>query len=251
MRRVLAAIDAGPGARAVLDTAGAIGELFDATVVALHVPEDDSTAARQAADEAGVELRELAGAPIDTIATAAQTPDIAAVVLGARRTQRGPRPAGHAALALITRVQKPIIVVPPGHTGRRLIARLLTPLEGTTASSEAIAGTIELADRRDLEIIVLHVHGPHTVPAFQDQPHHAIAAWTREFAARFVSIPRAPITIVERVGAAADCVLAEAGDRDADLIVLGWNQDLSPGRAHVVREVLASSTIPVLLVPAG
>ncbi len=35
----------------------------------------------------------------------------------------------------------------------------------------------------------------------------------------------------------------------ADLIALGWAQDLSAGHAHTIRGTLASSPIPVLLLP--
>lgn len=251
MTRVFAAIDTSPCARAVLQTARSVAELFEGTVTALHVSENGSDAALQVAHEAGVELRETTGSPVEAIVAAAQDPDAAAVVLGARGMHGGPRPAGHAALEVITRVSKPVVVVPPGGTAGARIARVLTPLEGTKESSEAIADTIALAHRRDLEILVLHVHAPDEVPPFQDQPHHAIPAWEREFAARFVSIPHAHVEIIQRVGSAADRVVAAAGDTEADLIALGWSQDLSPGRAEVVRETLAHSAIPVLLVPTA
>jgi hypothetical protein len=41
-------------------------------------------------------------------------------------------------------------------------------------------------------------------------------------------------------------VCAEQG---SDLIVLSWSQDSSAGRAHVIREVLGASSVPVLLLP--
>ena len=37
----------------------------------------------------------------------------------------------------------------------------------------------------------------------------------------------------------------------ADLIALGWSQDLTPDRAAVVREVLTRSEVPVLLLPCA
>lgn len=251
MKRVLAVIDTSPCARAVLETARSVGELFEATVTALHVSETGSDAALRVAREAGMELRECAGAPIEAIVAAEQDPDVVAVVLGARGVHGGPRPAGHTALELISRLSKPVVVVPPGATPGARIARILTPLEGTHESSQAIADTIALADRRDLEILVLHVHPPDDVPAFQDQPHHAIPAWEREFAARFVSIPPARVQVIQHVGAAADRVVAVAADTKADLIALGWSQDLSPGHADVVRDALAHSAIPVMLVPTA
>jgi nucleotide-binding universal stress UspA family protein len=249
MNHVLAAIDTSPCAGSVLQTARSVGEMFDGVVTALHVSEDGSDAARRFAHDAGVELRETTGSPIEAIVVAARDPDVVAVVLGARGMHGGPRPSGHAALEVITRVSKPVVVVAPDGTPGARIARVLTPLEGTKESSKAIADTLALAHRRDLEILVLHVDAPDQVPPFQDQPHHAIPAWEREFAARFVSIQHARVEIVQRVGAAAELVVSVAGDTESDLIALGWSQDLSPGRAGVVREALAHSAIPVLLVP--
>lgn len=251
MKRVLTAVDASACSPAVLNTARAIGDLFGgARVDALHVRENGGDAAARAARDAGLELREMTGEPIETIAAAAGDADVVAVVLGARGGHAGPRPAGHTALELITRVGKPVVVVPPD-ARTAAIGRILTPLEGSDASSAAIAETLALAASRDLRIVVLHVHAPESVPPFEDQAHHEAPAWEREFAARFVSLPRTCVEIVERVGSAGDCVLAEAADGGADLIVLGWSQDLSPGHAAVVREALAHSTVPVLLVAAA
>jgi nucleotide-binding universal stress UspA family protein len=250
MPRVLAAIDTSPCARSVLDTAQSIAPLVDATAAALHVTENAADTARQLARDAGIDLEEIPGFPIEAIAAAAAPPDVAALVMGARGTDSGRQPAGHTVLDVITRVRKPIVVVPSCGTARAQLGRVLLPLEGTTESSQAIEQVLALADRADLEVVVLHVHTPQAVPAFQDQPHHAIAAWQREFAARYVQ-QRRSAEIVQHVGAAADRVVPTAHDVDADLIVLAWNQDLTAGRARVIRETLAQSSIPVLLVPTS
>ena len=251
MTRVLAAIDTSPCAGAVLQTARSVSLLFEATVTALHVSESGSDAAPEIAHDADLELRQATGSPIEAIVAAARDADVVAVVLGARGLHGGPRPAGRTALEVITRVSKPVVVVPPDGTTGGTIARVLMPLEGTEASSQAIAGTLALLDRSDLEILVLHVHPMDAVPAFQDQPHHAIPAWEHEFAARFVSIPDTRVEIIERVGSAADRVAGVAHDTRADLIMLGWDQDLAPGHADVVRDTLAHSDVPVLLVPTA
>lgn len=250
MNHVLAAIDDSPCGPAVLGTARALAELFDATAIALHVREDGGARAIRAAEQAGVELRVLSGRPIETIVAVAEQPDVLAVVLGARGTHAGPRPAGHAALEVIAGVHKPVVVVPPECAPGARIERLLLPLEGTQSSSQATAATAVLAHRRGLRIHVLHVHHPEAVPAFEDQAHHAAPVWEREFAARFIGVPSADVEIVRRVGVAAEHVGAVAAEVHADLIVLGWRRDLSPGRAQVVRETLARSTIPVMLVLA-
>ena len=250
MRRVLAAIDTSPCARSVLDTARSIAPLFDGAAVALHITEPDADTARALAGDADVDFEEIPGSPIEAIVDAAAATDVAALVIGARGTHSGRQPAGRTALAVIARVRKPIVVVPPCEASRAQVGRVLVPLEGTAESSEAIERALALADRADLEIVVLHVHTPQAVPAFQDQPHHANAAWQREFAARYVQQHRGA-KIIQHVGAAADRVVPTAHDVDAGLIVLAWNQDLTAGRARVIRETLAESTIPVLLVPTS
>src|SRR5665647_2608832 len=186
-----------------------------------------------------------------TIVRAAEHPDVVAVVLGARGLHGATLPAGNTAVEVITRVHKPVAVVPPDCMPGPSIARVLTPLEGSEESSQAIADTMGLVDHRDVEILVLHVHTPEAIPPFQDQPHHQIPAWEREFAARFVTAPHNHVRIIQSVGAPADRILAAARDDEADLVVLGWSQALSPGRAHVVREALAHSPVPVLLVPTA
>ncbi len=251
MHRVLAAIDASPCAGEVLDTARSVADFFDSAVTALHVREDGRELVLAAAHEAGIDLRETDGSPIDEIVAAALEPDVVAIVVGARGVHAGPRPAGRTALDVITRVNKPVAVVPPDGTGRRRIARVLVPLEGSLESSRAVAETIARAGRRDLEILVLHVHGPDTVPAFEDQPQHAVRAWADEFAARFVEVPYADVEVIRQVGVAGEQIVAVADEVEADLIALGWSQDLAPGRARSIREALARSAVPVLLVPAG
>jgi len=133
--------------------------------------------------------------------------------------------------------------------GVQALARVLVALEGTRESSRALTQTIALADRNELEIHILHVHSPDSVPAFSDHAHHATRAWEEEFIARFVPPTRDHVCLVRCVGDPADDVAGVAHDIDADLIALGWSQTLAPGRAQVVRETLAHSSVPVLLVP--
>ena len=52
-----------------------------------------------------------------------------------------------------------------------------------------------------------------------------------------------------RVGAPEEQILEVARDVDADMIALGWAQDLSPGRATVVRWALEHTPVPLVLMP--
>jgi nucleotide-binding universal stress UspA family protein len=249
MRNVLAAIDSDACAQPVLGTALALAKLFDATAIALHVRERGIGSPTELARAAGVELHEVSGTPIERIIAAANEPEIAALVLGMRRAPGGPQPAGHTALEVITQVAKPVAVVPPHAQPPEQFARLLVPLEGTSESSRALDDTIRLAHRRRLEILVLHIHSPATVPAFSDHEPHATQAWDQEFLARHLAVPHENVRLRRHLGAPADNIAAVAEEATADLVVLAWSQELRKGRAHVVSETLARSSIPVLLLP--
>lgn len=108
---------------------------------------------------------------------------------------------------------------------------------------------IKLAHRRGLEILVLHVDSPTTVPAFADHDPDAARAGEREFLSRYVATPHDRVRLVRPLGVQADDVVAVARETAADLIVLAWTQDLRHGRARVVSEALAHSEVPVLLPP--
>jgi nucleotide-binding universal stress UspA family protein len=250
MTTVLAALDSNATASPVLSTAIAVAFMFDATVIALHVRENGTSGAEELARAAGVELREVSGAPVEQIVTAAQDPSVAAIVLGARGMHGGPQPAGHTAVDVITRVPRPVIVVPPNAQPlKQLVERILVPLEGTSESSLALEDTIKLAHRSELEILVLHVHSLDTVPAFANHDPHATHAWEHEFLSRYLTTPHDRITVLRRLGVPADQIVTVAHETAADLIVLAWSQNLNPGHAHVVYETLAHSKIPVLLLP--
>lgn len=250
MIRVIAAVDNSAAARPVLAAALALADLFDAEVEGLHVREDGDRTVRALAEEAGVGLRAAAPPVGRSLAAAADEHEVAAVVLGARAAQGRARPAGHVALELAVAVSKPLLVVPPDAVVARPFGRILVPLDGSPASAAALAETIALASRRGLAVIVLHVHAPERLPLFTEQPQHELEAWADEFLHRHV-VPHEHAELELRAGQPGRHVLEVAAARRADLIALGWAQDLAGGRAAVVREVLEHSSVPVLLVPLG
>jgi len=140
--------------------------------------------------------------------------------------------------------------VPPGTSAGigAPLRTVLLPLDGAAETEAAVTPTVRLLADADLEVVVVHVLTDQQVPAFLDQAHHALDAWGHEFLARHAVTEPAP-RIVLRAGTPGRNVLEVAGTEAADLIVLGWSQDLSPGRAEVVRLLLADADVPVLLVP--
>ena len=249
MTRVVAALGADSCAAPVLATAKALADMLDTTVLALHVGEAESPEALATA--ARVEFRRARGTPLEGIVSAAGEADVAALVLGSRGASAGPRPAGATALEVITRTAKPVVLVPPDARAPQRFTRLLLPIEGTDRPPPALSGIIDAAHRRKLELVVLHLHSPATVPAFSDHEPHGTRAWDQEFLARHLELTPDRVTMLRHVGTPADDVPAAAERTGAEMIVLVWSQRLAKGRARVVTRTLASTSIPVLLLPHG
>lgn len=252
MTVILAAVDDSDVASPVLATARTLAGQLSATLRAVHVREPPSPAAGMAAAAAetlGIALEELDGEPVDALIAAAASPQVALVVVGARGSLEGPRPCGHVALAVAERVDAPVLVVPPNgvRDPSAPIRRAIAPLEGSPESSEAVTAALRALGDTGVEVTVVHVFDAETVPRFWDQGSYAEESFASEFAARWCGDPDVPVRL--RRGAASTAVLDVAEAEEADVIALGWSQDLSPGRARVVHAVLDRACIPVLLVP--
>lgn len=249
---VIAAVDNSAAAGPVIEMARSVATLFGADVEAVHVREDGIATVKGLADAAHTSLRLLAGSPADVLVDALRESGVILGVLGIRREMAG-RPIGHIALNVVQRAQKPVIAVPPifpSPSGRGSgwgpLHRVLVPLDGSARTARSVETMVRQLAERGLEVLALHVFDAARVPRFSDQPQHEVVVWEREFLARYYP----PGTQLHtRRGWAAPAVLEVATTEHADLIVLGWAQDLSAGRAAVIREVLARSTVPVLLLP--
>jgi nucleotide-binding universal stress UspA family protein len=248
MTTVLAGIDNSAAAGPVLTAAKAAAALLRGRATAVHVRENGMEAARAAARAAGVELVPARGPTRECLVDSARRSEVALLVLGARGTPGGQRPAGRTALDVVSAVAKPVLVVPPDARLEH-VARMLVPLDGTMASATTLASTIRFARKSRIEVIALHVHQPETLPAFEDHPHHEREAWAREFVGRYCDLPLDEVRLEVRVGSPAREVVQVARDLDVDVITLGWRRRLGSDRAAVVREALAHSPVPVLLVP--
>ena len=199
MNVVLAAIDHTGVADSVVETATTWAEIAGAAVRIIHVRESPTTAA-SVSDRFGDryaehELLVVDGNPSDEIVRAVADPDVALVVVGARQEVDGARPAGHIALSIVERANKPVVVVPPCAGGASAtersstIRRALVPLEGSAHTSEAIAATLRLLTGAGIELIALHVFDADSVPAFWDQPSHAAESYAADFVSRWCAEP--------------------------------------------------------------
>ena len=251
MRVVLAAIDASPAARAVLETALRLARLTGGEATAVHVrAQAGAPTPEEIAAHSGVPLRLLDGAVDELLLEAVATPEVDLAVLGARGVPGGRRPVGGTALRVLERAGKPIVVVPPEAAGAspRPFHRILVPLEGTAASSRPVAANLERLVSPGAEVVVLHVYTGATMPRMLDRPLRDVELLGAEFLARH--LPSAD-RIEFRSGPVDRQVLEVSRDEQADLLVLTWSRSPGMRTSAVVRGVLGHSLVPVLLLPAA
>jgi nucleotide-binding universal stress UspA family protein len=247
---VRAALDQSATAPTVLAASHEIARLFAANVSAVHVLQDGVQRVRELAADDHVPLTELEGPPGARLAQALADDDTAiALVVGTRAQPQGGREIGSTALEVVTTAHKPVFIIPPELPAGFAVRRVLMPLEGSPSTSYAPYHAFEVPGADHVDIVILHVLEAHALPAFSDQPQHEWEAFDREFLARYSPWPVEHVRLETRVGRPDQHILPVAQETDCDLIVLAWAQDLTPGRASVVRETLRRGTIPVLLVP--
>jgi len=171
--------------------------------------------------------------------------------MGVRGFTSGPRPAGSAALAVLRATAKPVVFVPPeaaiadAYTPRRLVV----PLDGSPEASNAFLHMeSRFRSNAELEIAVLYAMNGLT-PTMVDHPEHGLSDWGHEFLLRHC--PGEHRTFDWRTGNPADAVIELAEQTRSDLIVVSFRGDIEVGHGAVVREVLARSVIPVLVLPVS
>jgi nucleotide-binding universal stress UspA family protein len=252
MTRVVAAMDDTPGAGAVLASAAAVAQLFDATLEAVHVRSDGCEIATGHTLRASVPLEIVDGGVgvVESLVAVGREHDVAALVLGTREEHTADKPLGSTALAVVGGVEKPIVLIPPRAAPLERIRRVLLPLEGSRRTSLAPASVLEVAHSAAVDVIVLHVFDEASLPEFTDQPQHETEVWANEFLARYCPVGLRSVSLALRIGEPAETVVRVAEESAVDLIALGWNQRLVPGRAAIVRAVLERGRLPLMLIPA-
>ena len=244
MKFVLAAIDRGPAARSVLLGATRLAAMFGCDARALWVDGDEPL---QSAVAAGIEVLHRHGPPVEAILAELASTDVIAGVVGMRATPSGRRPAGHVTQEVIAAAQKVVMVVPPESLSDDVpFQRALLPLDGSEQAAAAVRDLVASLSAAGVALVAVHTFNAASTPPFLDRPGD-LAAWGAEFLARH--LPLAHTKLIWRAGSPVSGILTAATDEAADLIVLSWSQDLSVGHGATVRELLARSTIPMLLVP--
>lgn len=251
MRTIIAALDNSLAAKPVLTTARALADLLGAETIAVHVALDGARVARNTAENAGLPLQVLRGPVVEHLLDRARTEEVVALVLGTHGTPGDRRPLGSTAVSIATSLQKPVVVVPPDTRTAGALRRALIPIERGLSGSLVPQAIIELTQGTELEVVVLHVHEPTSLPAFTDQPQHEHPAWAREFVRRYCPWGVGSVRLEVRIGCADEIVPLVAEEERVDIIALGWAQELAEGRAPIVRAALARGKVPVMLVPVG
>lgn len=242
---VVAAVDGGPDSDAVLGAGRRIADTVRLPLTALYVAPPDESELPEAvqrsmrSDSEVWELTPQEGAtPIGVLSRRTDQPGVFAEVLGRGRT----------AYTVAQRAAAPVVIVPPVVLTVTPIARVAIAIDGTQQLLGRAVRTLRRFVGAGVDVVAVHVFEPGSVPPFWDQPHHALDAWSGEFAARAGGTPTEVIT---RSGRPREHLLDAATASDADLIVLPWDQRIDPDRASLVRECLAESPIPIMVVPGG
>jgi nucleotide-binding universal stress UspA family protein len=247
MNTLLAAIDDAMTAQPVLQTATRLTHYLDSNVVAVHVSEDGGGAtARALADAAGVMFEARRGDAATELVNAMHDLDAVAIVIGARDANWAAMPAGHVALDVAQHTRRPVVIVPPDTVDHDW-QRVLVAVQGDGESETLGIFAESLRPDRWPEVVALHVFEANAMPMFADQPTYETAAWVEEFMHRVPSANQDRVRLEVRVGNAADVVRDTAREVGADVVVMAWRRDLSPGHAPIVRELLSKSPVPVVL----
>lgn len=246
---VLAALEHDVAASVVLGTARRFGEITNATVDAVHAGTLLAGTLAALTEQAGMAPRLVPGPAGRGLLAELERPEVRAIVMGAGHDRSGRQPVGPTTRYVAERSMKPVVVVPVAKEQvQGELRRLLVPLEGTESSSRPILEALLPLLVENVEVEVLHVFTEETLPRMLDRPVRDAELLGREFLARHC--PPAG-RIVLHAGGVVDRVQEVAAEHEADMVVLSWSQDSSEGRARVVRDVLATSQRPVLLLPVA
>jgi nucleotide-binding universal stress UspA family protein len=254
---ILVAYDGSPVAAEVLAAAEDVGRAAGWPLRILQVDEAGGAEAATIVwpHVTSAEVVRVGGAAAEAILRAAEAPDVKVVALGLRSDARPG--LGHVARELLERTSRMLLLVRQGMLPVDGLRRVLVPLEGSPSTSAAMRVADDAFCRRGREIVMIHVvtgdtpaePGSMPAPRFMDQEHYEWAAWQEEFCMRFSQCSKGGRhRVCVRVGDPGQLIVAEARDVRAELAVVAWRQDLSPGQAERLKLLLEESPCAVLLV---
>ncbi|MHB8681790.1 MAG: universal stress protein [Acidimicrobiales bacterium] len=247
---VLAALDGPPTGLAVAQVATVMADVLQLPLRAVHVV--PGTGLRGLARRSAMEriergeTDEIRGRPEDVLTHLVERPGCALAVLGIRQRPRRPgtRRFSGTAVAVARRVDHPLLLVPPAATTWTGPRRVLTPLDGTGRTAMAAANALTRISGPDTVGLPLHV-GDGNVRRFwgsatdDDAWRQEFRSWSGETTAESVA-PGGPV---------GQLVLDSLTATSSDLLVLVWSRQSRGGHSAAVLDILAATTVPVLLVP--
>lgn len=271
--KVLVALDGSTAAATAIPVAGVVAAQLGAKLEGFHVNTggkpitDPRSRLHMEGVQAEINVVDSAD-PASAILAATRDPEVQLVVLTTHgRTVDPDRELGRVAKAVVAGASQPILLVRPeavktaGQPPPEL-RHLLVPFDGTPTTSSVLRPAAELACRLGASIDLLHVAHPGmqaekeagsiTAPRYVDQPHHEWPAWSREVADRLaaacVGMKDVPVRVFLTHGRIGREITDFAVERHIDAIVVARRSGLEPGRAPVIRAVLAQTPCPVILV---
>lgn len=248
--KTLAAIDSSGRAPGVLQTARSLAALLATEVEAVHVYERGEKSPAAMAATAGVSLRTSLGDPTADILKAVGDDTVVMAVVGTGGLGAGRSAVGHVARSVMTSTSKPIVLVPPDSVGLDATGpvKVIVPLDGASATARGLRAVLDRLAEHGMEIVAIHVFNATNAPQYWDHYYYDFPAWHERFRRDNYGSPSARLEVGRGSVVAEILRLAEA--EGAGLIAVAWSQDLAPGHALVVIELLRSTKVPVLLVPA-
>lgn len=250
--RVLAVIGRAGRAEAVLSAGIGLARALGADLQVLHIDPDgrrsDTDVARRLASGLGVPLEVQGGGVAPTVLDETVDADVRLTVTAADAWDEDPTAAGATVRSLLEDATGPVVLLPPpcSPNAADRYERLLVPHDGAAGTAHAIADTMAGLRDAGVEVVLLHVVDDEHTPWCIDQVRWGVETWRREFLARHGD-PGCDLVLCS--GDAVERILAAVHDHAADLVLLGWSQDLSEGRADVVRALLQHAPVPIVLTP--
>lgn len=247
--KTLAAIDSSGSAPGVLQTARSVAALLATEVEAVHVSEGGEQSPAAMAATAGVALRTSLGDPTAGILKAVRDDNVVMAVIGTGDVGAGRSAVGHVARSVMMSASKPIVLVPPDSVGLEAIGpvKVIVPLDGASATASGLRAVLDRLAEHDMEIVAIHVFNETNAPQYWDHFYYDFPAWHERFRRDNCGSPSARLEVGR--GSVVGEVVRLADAEGAGLIAIAWSQDLAPGHALVVTELLRSTRVPVLLVP--
>ena len=263
MTTVIAAVDSTDSARAVVGGAAWLASFLDADTDYMVSTADDATSLEAAIVSAAAAEKDTtddnprpAVRKVDIALETALPGELGLVRVAGMVLALAALPDGrdHPALRachLATRSHKPMLFVRPGAgiLDAQGPKRVLVPLDGSTPSSRATAPFVSRLAEHGSEVVLVHVFDEETVPHYFDQYHHAHEVWRKEFLTRHSAGSRNRLSL--RSGLAPATILDSALVESSELLIMSCSGNMAPERNRTVREVLAQTTVPVLLVPSS